>query len=112
MSAFQQIESSIIEVDLLIDYGNGTETWHNETELIAGSTAFDALIAVAHDVQYEIHSFGKLVTNINGRKGGENSGWLWFFWNNEKPDWDYSLDAIDQYILISDDVIKFEFTNW
>ena len=26
MSAFQQIESSIIEVDLLIDYGNGTET--------------------------------------------------------------------------------------
>jgi hypothetical protein len=63
-------------------------------------------------VKFENSSFGKLITDINGREGGENSGWLWFSWNTEKPDWDYSLDAIDQYVLLPDDVIKFEFTNW
>lgn len=111
LDAFQQIRSSIIDVTLLIDYGNGTETWYNETTLIVGSTAFDALHAVA-DVQYEVHSFGMLITNINGREAGENSGWLWFLWDIEKLDWDYSLDAIDQYIMLPDDILKFEFTNW
>lgn len=112
LKAFREIESSIIEVDLLIDYGNGTEMWHNGTELIAGSTAFDALLAETTDVQYEIFSFGKLITSINGREGGENSGWLWFFWDTEKSEWDYSLDAIDQYILHPSDILKFEFTSW
>jgi len=112
MSAFQQIESSIIEVDLLIDYGNGTKTWHNGTELIAGSTAYDALRAVADYVKSENHSFGKLITDINGREGGENSGWLWYFWNTKKTDWNFSLDAVDQYILLPGAIIKFEFTNW
>lgn len=112
MSAFQEIESSIIEVDFVIDYGNGTETWHNNTALIAGATAFDALLTVATDVQYESHSFGKLITSINGREGHENSGWLWFFWNTEKSEWDYSMNAIDQYVLSPSDTIKFEFTSW
>jgi hypothetical protein len=112
LEAFQEIESLIINVDLLIDYGNGTETWHNGTELMAGSTAFDALIAVATDVQYETYSTGKLITRINGKGGGDNSGWFWFFWDTEKLEWNYSLDAIDQYILYTNDTIKFELTSW
>jgi hypothetical protein len=110
--AFQEIKGSIIEVDVLIDYGNGTEKWHNHTKLIAGSTTFDALLEVTTDVQYEIHSFGKLITSIDGRKGEENSGWMWYFWNTEKLDWDYSLEAVDQYTLHPADIIKFEFTSW
>lgn len=112
LSAFQEIESSIIEVDFLIEYGNGTETWHNNTALIAGATAFDALLAVATDVQYEIHSFGKLITSINGVEGDVNSGWLWFYWNIEKSGWDYSMEAIDQHILSPNDAIRFEFNRW
>jgi hypothetical protein len=111
MGAFQQIKSSMIEITLLIDYGNGTETWHNETALIAGSTAFDALHAVA-DVQSKVDNIGLFITSINGREAGENSYWLWYLWNTEKTDWDYSLDAVDQYILLPDDVLKFELTNW
>jgi hypothetical protein len=112
LKAFQEIESSIINVDLLIDYGNETTTWYNGTELIVGSTAFDALLAGTFNVQYEIYSFGKLITSINGKEGGENSGWLWYYWDAEESAWDYSLDAIDQYILHPDDILKFEFTSW
>lgn len=110
--AFQEIEGSIIEVDVLIDYGNETKKWHNQTKLIAGSTTFDALLEVTTDVQYETHSFGKLIIGIDGREGGENSGWIWWFWDTEELDWDYSLDAVDQYTLHPDDIIKFEFISW
>lgn len=110
--AFQEIKSSIIEVNVLIDYGNGTKTWHNETKLIAGSTVFDALLAITLDVQYETSSFGKFITSIDGRKGGENSGWIWLLWNTEKSDWDFPPKAVDEYLLNPNDIIKFEFVSW
>ena len=114
MRAFQEIESSIIEVDFVIDYGNGTETWHNNTELIAGATAFDALLAVATNVQYESSSWGVFITSINGRTplDGENKFWELSFWNNTMSDWIPSLVAADSCILSPDDSIKFEFTSW
>ncbi|UCB60838.1 MAG: DUF4430 domain-containing protein [Candidatus Bathyarchaeota archaeon] len=112
LRAFHDVESSIIEVDFVIDYGNGTATWHNGTQLIAGSTAFDALLAVTTDVQYKSHSFGKLITSINGKEEKENSGWIWFYWDTEGSAWDYSLVAIDQHILHPDDMLRFEFTSW
>jgi hypothetical protein len=101
-----------IKVDLLIDYGNGTLIWCNETELTAGSTAFDALVSATSDVQYENHTIGKLITSINGQKGGENSAWLWFFWDTGILEWTYSLEAIDNHLLHPDDILKFEFTSW
>ena len=114
MSAFQEIESSIIEVDFVIDYGNGTETWHNNTALIAGATAFDALLAVATDVQYESSSWGVFITSINGRAPlvGENKFWELSFWNTTMSDWILSSVAADYCILSPDDSIKFEFTSW
>ena len=114
MSAFQEIESSIIEVDFVIDYGNGTETWHNNTQLIAGETAFDALLAVATDVQYESSSWGVFITSINGRAPlvGENKFWELSFWNTTMSDWIPSSAAADYCILSPDDSIKFEFTSW
>ncbi len=114
MSAFQEIESSIIEVDFVIDYGNGTVTWHNNTVLIAGATAFDALLAVATDVQYESYGFGKLITSINGRTPmvGESKFWGFFFRNTTMSEWILSSVAADLYILSPGDSIKFEFTSW
>lgn len=114
LKAFQEIESSIIEVDLLIDYGNGTETWHNRTELIAGSTAFDALQTVTRDVEVDPYGVMIFITSIDGIGGEENSEWFWFwdYWDDDKSEWGNTMEACNQYILHPDDIIKFEFTKW
>jgi hypothetical protein len=109
--AFEEIEESIIQVDVLIDYGNGTQVWHNETKVVTGSTPLDALLIITKNVEFKKYD-GKYITGIDGRVEGENSGWTWWFWNTEKSDWDYSLEAVDEYILHSDEIIKFQFVSW
>lgn len=112
IEAFEEMEGSVIKVDVLIDYGNGTQIWHNETTVIAGSTTLDALLLITKNVELEKYSGKTYISGIDGRIEGGTSGWTWWFWNAEKSDWDYSLDAVNEYILHPDEIIKFQFVSW
>lgn len=109
---FEELKSLIIPENVLIDYGNGTQNWHNET-VIAGSTAFDALLTATKNVEYKIYPFGVYVTSINGIKveGTPTSGhaWLWYYWNITTSKWIDLQKAADAYILKSKDSIAWRY---
>jgi len=107
--AFEESESLIIQIDILMDYGNGTRIWHNQTMLVAGSTVFDALLTITNDVQFQTSAFGVFVTSINGVENvaEDTTGfaWLWYYWDAEKSEWTSGPVGADQYVLNPDGVI-------
>jgi len=75
LDELQQYENSIF-VDLLIDYGNGTNEWHNRTRVLIGSSLLNATEAVAK-VEYTVGTYGAFVTKINSVGGESDAYWLW-----------------------------------
>lgn len=112
---FEELKSLVIDVNVLMDYGNGTQGWYNET-LMAGSTALDALLAVTKNVEYKTYPFGVFVTSINGVKneGTATSGhaWLWYYWNATTSKWTDLLKAADAYILKADDSTAWRYESY
>lgn len=111
---FEEFKSVVIDVNVLMNYGNGTQNWHNQT-LIAGATAFDALLSVTKDVDYRIFSFGVLVESINGvRNTGTMSGyaWFWYDWNATTLSWVNLQEAADGYILKPIDSIEWRYQSF
>lgn len=111
IEAFEEMEGSVIKVDVLIDYGNETQIWHNETIVVAGSTPLDALLIITKNVELGNYDGKKYIAGIDGRVEGATSGWTWEFWSTEKSDWEWSLDAVNEYVLHPDEKIKFQFVS-
>jgi len=113
---FEELKSLVIDVNVLMDYGNGTQGWHNET-VIAGSTAFDALLAVTKDVEYQTTAYGVFVTSINGVKNVAETptsgrAWLWYYWNATTSKWTDLLKAADAYILKPNDSVEWRYEGY
>ncbi len=114
---FNELKSLTIYTNVLLDYGNGTQSWHNRTLTRAGSTAFDALRAMTTKVVYDKYSFGVLVTSIDGvRNVAENpsSGhaWFWYYWNTTAAQWTYSQIGADAYILKPEESIAWRYEHY
>ncbi len=113
---FEDIKSLVIHTNVLIDYGNGTQNWHNET-VIAGSTAFDALLTTTKNVEYTASLYGVFVTSIDRVKNvavTQTSGraWLWYYWHATSSKWTDLLKASDAYILKPDDSTAWRYENY
>lgn len=113
---FEQLKSLIIQTNVLIDYGNGTENWHNET-VTAGSTAFDGLLAATKNVEYRVYSFGVMVESINGVKTVVESpttgrAWLWYHWNATTSKWIEGTTGADAYVLRPDDSTTWRYQSY
>jgi len=88
--AMGQLERLTVFVNILIDYGNGTRTWFNNTRVSAGSTVFDATCMVA-EVEYMAYegpdwvgypnNTAYLVVSINGLRNNQTHAWFWWFWD-------------------------------
>lgn len=91
-AVLEQLEIFTVTVNILIDYGNGTRVWFNDTRVSAGATVFDATRKVA-DVDYMSYSGPEwvgypnntayLVTAINGVVNNETHAWFWWYWSVE-----------------------------
>ena len=114
-NTFQELKSLVISVNVLMDYGDETKSWHNET-VIAGSTVFDALLVVTKEAEYETTAYGVFVTSINGVKneGTASSGhaWLWYYWDAATSKWVDLLKAADAYILKPNDSIAWRYESY
>jgi len=111
---FEELKSLVIDVDVLMDYGNATRIRYSKN-LIAGSTAFDALLAVTTNVEYKITAYGVFVTSIDGVKNvavtpTSGRAWLWYYWNGTT--WVDLLKASDAYILKPDDSIAWRYESY
>lgn len=115
--SFEQFRSVVTNTNVLIDYGNGTADWHNET-IIAGSTGFDALLAATKNVEYKMYVIGVRVLSINGLAESVEAqtptsvagrGWFFYNWESTASNWTQSSKGADQYILKPNDSTAWRF---
>jgi hypothetical protein len=102
---------SILSVNILVSYGNGTTIWTNNTALPIDSTAFKAILAIA-DINYtEYEGLGILVTSINGRASNSTHFWLYWVWDAENSEWIDPGVGASQYILHRGDTIAWTYKS-
>ena len=101
-----------IFVRILIDYGNETKDWHNNTLIARGADLLNATRTVS-EVDYDIwENLGALVTHINTVGGEPNTYWLWYIWNSTSSSWDFGLEASDAHILQEGDIVAWIYTKF
>ena len=100
-------------VNVLIDYGNGTREWYNETQIPIGATLLNATEEVAK-VNYTVYSFGVFVTAINGKGGDPNYYWMWYIWNSTTAQWEPGAVGANAFILHHGDIVAwvYEKSSW
>ena len=101
---------SILLVNILVSYGNGTEIWYNNTAPPLGSTAFKATLAIA-DVKYTESELGIFVTSINGVVGNSTHFWLYWGWDGETSEWIFPDVGASEYILDRGDTIAWTYVS-
>lgn len=103
-----ELKSVSLEVDLLIDYGNGSMVWHNKTVLPIGASLLNATLKVSRSVEYIGSDMGVFVNGIDGvgtkivKKGYY---WLWWRFDKEKGEWVLGETGADQYIVKRGEVL-------
>jgi len=108
---FRTMQGLILKVNILINYGNGTKEWHNATLIPVGATVFNATSAVA-DVDYTLWSDSVLIDSINGVKGTQDMGWIWWIWDPLTSQWKSALEPSNKHVLADSDTIGWNYQNW
>jgi hypothetical protein len=98
-------EVTMIQVNLLIDYGNATRKWYNVSAPL-GATLFNLTRTVAK-IEYSYWPTMEpghiLITSINDSAEGY---WLWYYWDEEKGDWVLGPVGCDAWMLKNGGVYK------
>ncbi len=98
-----------IKVNVCINYGNGTFTWHNGTVVPLGSSAFNATTIAAKVKSTYYTGEGEFVQSIDGVAGNNTYYWSFWCWNSSK--WSFSEVGASEYILQNGDVIGWRYTS-
>jgi hypothetical protein len=101
----EEIDQFKIAVNILIDYGNGTSRWLNDTEIQLGSTLFNATDSIA-DVEYTLFELGVFVDSINGVGKDQGGWWIWYYYDD---DWEYGSVGSNQWILKDGDTLSWKY---
>jgi len=92
-----------IQVNLGINYGNGTVQWFNETEARSGDTLLDVTKQVA-TANYTDYGYGSLVNSINDVNSTSSEAWIWWIWNQQFG-WSQGPVASDKYVLGNNETV-------
>ena len=108
------LEGVSLEANILLNFGNGTKTWHNNTVLPLGSTAFTAIYYLADDINYTDYGgdLGILVTSINGVANNSTHGWFYWYWNPQYSKWMLPEYSSAKHILHKGETIAFAYTSY
>ena len=94
-------------VDIIIDYGNGTKTWFNDTRIIPGESLLNVTKDIT-DLEYTMSEFGAFVSSINGIEGTQDNFWIW---NYYEDGWKMGLTGADQKYLHEGDIVSWKYTD-
>lgn len=107
-----------IKANLLVNFGNGTRRWYNETTVPYGASLLNLTVEAVGDVEYSISSFGVFVNAISGigsREVREGYYWMWWRWEPEKSDWELGPSGAESYLVRNGDILAWFYedtTNW
>lgn len=98
-----------MQVNILIDYGNGTAAWYNGTVVPRETNVLMATRVVAEVEGTEYPGMGTFVTSINGVRNEGGKYWMWYIWSSDKGDWELGPLASDRYVLYEGDTIMWRY---
>lgn len=108
-----------ISVSTLINYGNSTRIWYNESDVTTGSSFYDLTFKIARGNVAAIYYSSlnaHFITGINGVTSdgsGSNCNYCWGIWIYCTKDiaWMYSILGADLIKLRNDDVLAWYIQN-
>lgn len=103
-----ELKGVAFEVDLLIDYGNGSLVWHNKTLLPIGATLLNATLKVARSVEYtgsEMGVFVNGIDNVGTKTVRKGYYWLWWRFDKAEGKWVLGETGADRYLLRQGDIL-------
>jgi hypothetical protein len=102
--------SSLFTADVLFDFGNGTRTWFNDTQVQPGWNAYTETVVLTHgDVQaqwypeYQEH----LVSGIYGLQNTQSKSW--FLWTFNATSWQLASLGADDVQVANGSVLAWTF---
>lgn len=100
---------NLISVDTLVNYGNGTSIWYNETNVPIGSNFYSLTLRIGN-AYFIPESLGHFLVSINGvssNGSGSNCSICWGIWIYcaKNDGWMYSLLGADLLKLNNGDVL-------
>ncbi|MGI0091782.1 MAG: hypothetical protein ACREBS_08735 [Nitrososphaerales archaeon] len=96
--------------DIVIDYGNGTHTWYNETAVLPGSNLYTLTVLVTEgNVNATCCEYGShFVTGISGIQNTNAKSWfLWTY--NSTASWQTAQSGPDEYSIFNESVFAWTF---
>ncbi len=109
------------QVNSLINYGNGTRQWFNNTRIPIGWNFFNATAAIATlDAKYSLEFKSYFINAINGVglvKDAAHKNWFWtlWLWDPSTKDWKLSEVGADLIILTQGQTVAWNYadtSNW
>jgi len=96
-------------VDLLVDFGNGTKVWYNDTRVPIGYTLLNLTYSRLHSVEYTVYPFGVFLNKIMGIP---NQGtWYWLWWEYGQEGWKMGETGADAAKLKDGGVYAWIYTD-
>ncbi|MCX8169153.1 MAG: DUF4430 domain-containing protein [Candidatus Methanomethylicia archaeon] len=101
-----------ISVKILVDYGNGSRRWYNDTKISMGGSVFEALKNIVK-VEYKEYPFGVFIEAIGGVYNDPRKMmyWMWWRWDSDRKMWILGEVACDKYIPVSGEIFAWKYTN-
>lgn len=110
-----------ITATVLINYGNSSLEWHNNTEFLSKMSIYEGLLLVADQVNATHGTQGTYLVGINGLTEDSQRGWVFAVKGRVKESWGESKKvdnwwfpgvSIDSVRLKANDTIAFLYYNW
>ncbi len=127
LSASEEKYKNIIEsldnlsynIDLLMNYGNGTKIWHNNTRVPLGFNLFNATVLITEgrmEATYYPQFQSHFINSINGVGKGEDPDkrtWAWISWHfiEETGRWEAYDVSADMAFLKDGDKIAWYYQD-
>lgn len=98
-------EATIMQVSLLIDYGNTTERWYN-ISVPLGTTLFNLTQTVV-EIEYDYYATAEpghiFINSINNSAEG---WWIWYYWDENRREWVSGPVGCDAWMLKDGGIYK------
>jgi len=107
-TTLEELEKFTVEVDLLIDYGNGSLVWYNDTRVKMGASLLNATVDTLA-VDYQTLEYGAFVTSINGLEQDDSHFWVWSYYDGG---WKTGSVGADQHVLHDGDIVGWTYTSF
>lgn len=97
-----------IKANLLVNFGNGTERWYNNTIVAQGASLLNLTIEAVGDVEYSASAYGVMVnaiSDVGSKITKEGYYWIWWRWAPEKSDWEFGMSGAESYLVKDGDIL-------